>query len=131
MADYTVTPGDGLADATASAIGDVNSFLDEELRSAIADAGEASASYLNANAPRDTGAFARSWKHREHEDLGHYTSEVYSPRRSLTHLLTDGHEIYNQHGGPYGHVGPAKPVGFADEARRRGIEALERGLGVS
>lgn len=111
---------------------EVNADLDAELGDAIRSGGDASRSYLRANSPKDSGDYARSWA-CDHEDReGHHEAIVHAraPFYRVTHLLTDGHESRNQYGGPYRHVGPAKPEGYMDAAVEQGRKVIEQKLGA-
>lgn len=130
MADYSVTLDEGISDATVAALADMNALLDEDLRDAVEEGGKAASAYASANAPKRTGRYRRGFHEETSGSLGHYESTVRNKLSPLTHLLTDGHESYNQHGGPYGHVGPASPEGFMDRAFDAGLDAIERRLGI-
>lgn len=132
MSDYVVSAADGdLGDVTMSIVGEVNAELSDNLRDAAHEGGAAARTYLRGNAPRRTGRFRRSWKSKNRDDeAGSYSSTVYSTMYGLTHLLTDGHDIYTSRGGPYGRVSPAHPVGFMQAACEAGREAMERKAGL-
>lgn len=132
MAGIRVRASDegALTAAVSLSLNEINAELDAELSSGIDEAGATSLTYLRGNSPKDTGAYRKAWKrHTDHAD-GHHTTTIHNEIGQLTHLLVDGHDSYNQYGGPYGRVGPAKPEGFVESAYDRGMAALRRRTGV-
>lgn len=123
--------GDGLYEAVAQFVGDVLAEVDEDVREGVRAAGAAALDHLRGNSPKDTGEYARSWGQTvEETGYGHVSVEVGNTRGQLTHLLTDGHDIYTSRGGPYGRVGPADPQGYLEEAFERGKRALGDRTGI-
>ena len=131
MADYVLDASDDdLTEVSVTIVEEFNSMFERELADGLAEAGKVATERLHTTAPRDTGAYARSFRHREIDDgAGHMESLVTTRRHPLTHLLTGGHDIYTSRGGPYGHVGPAHPEGFLEDAAKAGLDALERRIG--
>ena len=129
--DYRVDASDGgIADATISALEDLNDELAKELGAAVKKGGSAARTYLRGNSPKATGEYAKGWATRSSESDGHYESVVYNASKpSLTHLLTGGYEkvLWGHRTG--GRVGPAQPEGFVEAAYERGMSVIERELG--
>ena len=107
--------------------------LNEQAKQAAHGAGKAARSWLRANAPKRTGDYRKDVRFRTqaNEVDGYFGSVVYYDKMwPLTHLLEDGHEAYNQYGGPFGNVDPAKPEGHIAKAAEIGKAELERIMGV-
>jgi hypothetical protein len=116
---------------TGSAIDDFNAAEDARLKTAVASGAAAARTSLRGDSPKDTGEYSRSWAVDSSDEDGEHVAVVYNRGRGpLTHLLVDGHESYNQYGGPYGRVGPAQPEGYMERAYERGLKVIERKLGV-
>lgn len=129
--NVTVDTFEGAYEASMAFLKGHLAQVDEEMRQGIRDAGDASLAYLHGNSPRDTGDYAASWDETvEDEGYGHIEVTVGNRIGQLTHLLTDGHDIYTSRGGPFGHVGPADPQGYVDEAFEQGRKALEAATGI-
>lgn len=123
--------GDGLREVTIQLLQEDIAETDERMHGGMRAAGDATVGYLRGNSPRDTGEYAGSWGQNVDEtEYGHVSVEVGNTIGQLTHLLTDGHDIYTSRGGPYGHVGPADPQGYIDEAFERGKQAIRDHTGI-
>lgn len=88
---------------------------------------------LRANAPRNSGAYAGSFKQKTTESSSSRTTiEIYSTKPGLPHLLEYGHAIKNQYG-VYGttaahpHWAPAEAE--ANEALEEEIRKAVEGAG--
>lgn len=123
--------GISFAEATIGALEEFNAEKDAEVQEAFHAGGRATRSHLRGNSPKETGAYSRSWSMESQDREGHHKVVVRNRRHyQLTHLLEDGHDVKNQYGGPFGHVGPAKPEHHIDEAAKKGAEVIRSKLGV-
>ena len=125
MAD-TVTV-DALADAVMEGLLEYADLAAEDMKRAVRSAGNAAKKEISANAPKKTGAYAKSWavkKTRETSDSLSVT--VYSRNRYwLAHLLEFGHA--KRGGGRVAgraHIAPAE-ANAAEKLEREIIRALE------
>jgi len=87
----------------------------EDLKAAVQDAGNAVKKQISATAPRDTGAYAKSWAVKKtKETADSLTVVVHSRNRyQLAHLLEFGHAKRN--GGRVAarpHIAPAEQAGI-------------------
>ena len=131
--DYVVQAGSnsGLAEVSLGVLAEFNEILDDELGAAIHEVGKSTRTDLRSNSPKQTGAYSRSWACDYSDKEGHHEAVVANRKHwQITHLLEDGHDIKNQYGGPYGHVGPADPEHHLQQAQERGIRKLEQLLGI-
>lgn len=129
---YTVSAGNGDFVALYSQIfGEINDELDAELKAAVRSGAQTARTFLRGNSPKQSGDYARDWACDYSDRDGHHEAVVKNRHHyQLTHLLEDGHKSKNQYGGPYGHVGPAKPKHHIEQASKRGEEAINKKLGV-
>lgn len=135
MDSYTVNAG---SNGNFSAINmgileEFNAELDAELKEAIHAGGKAARTYARSNAPRSHGSgggkYRRSISLRvDDTENGRHSAVVYSPRLwMMIHLLDQGHDSYNQYGGPYRFV---KGDQHFTRANEEGKRVIERMLGV-
>ena len=114
----TVQIGD-LADAVMETLEEYADLAAEDVKQAVRDAGETVKKEIRANAPRDTGAYAKSWAVRKtKETSSSLILTVHSRNRyQIAHLLEHGHA--KRGGGrvpAYPHIAPAE---------QKGVEQLE------
>ena len=109
----------GLADAIMDTLEEYADLAAEDVKQSVKDAGETVRKEIRANAPKDTGNYAKSWAVRKtKETSSSLTLTVHSKNRyQLAHLLEFGHA---KRGG--GRVS-AQPHIAAAEAK--GMEQLE------
>ncbi len=134
MADnYVIDAGKGdFVIAHQKIFGEISVELNAELQDAVHEGGKAARSNLRRNSPKSEGGgeYARSWGCDFTDHYGHHEAAVVNRKHwPLTHLLTDGHDSYNQHGGPYGHVPPADET-YVSDACDAGLRVIEQKLGV-
>ncbi len=108
----------------------------ENVREATTEAGKTTArdvaKQLRATSPRQehgehAGRYAKGWTYK----AGEMEAIVYNRTDwQLTHLLADGHDVYNQYGGPYegrasgdSHIADAEEFGITEYPLR-----ISRGL---
>lgn len=118
---------DALADAVMEGLLEYADLAAEDMKRAVRSAGNATKKEISANAPKKTGAYAKSWavkKTRETSDSLSVT--VYSRNRYwLAHLLEFGHA--KRGGGRVAgraHIAPAE-ANAAEKLEREIIRALE------
>lgn len=118
---------DALADAVMEGLLEYADLAAEDMKRAVRSAGNAAKREISANAPKKTGAYAKSWavkKTRETSDSLSVT--VYSRNRYwLAHLLEFGHA--KRGGGRVAgraHIAPAE-ANAAEKLEREIIRALE------
>ena len=118
---------DALADAVMEGLLEYADLAAEDMKRAVRSAGNAAKKEISANAPKKTGAYAKSWavkKTRETSDSLSVT--VYSRNRHwLAHLLEFGHA--KRGGGRVAgraHIAPAE-ANAAEKLEREIIRALE------
>lgn len=107
----------------------------EDMFTAMKIAGKEGAAYLKNTSPvndkgKRKGRYARGWRFSFEGGAGR-TGEIYIYNHTdwqLTHLLEDGHQIYNRFGGSYGTTRANKHISVA-EGYVDGI--LQRSLRVS
>ena len=109
-----------LADAVMETLEEYADLAAEDVKQAVRDAGETVRKEIRANAPKDTGDYAKSWAVKKtKETSSSLTLTVHSKNRyQLAHLLEYGHA---KRGG--GRVAARPHIAAAEEA---GIEQLER-----
>ena len=118
---------DALADAVMEGLLEYADLAAEDMKRAVRSVGNAAKKEISANAPKKTGAYAKSWavkKTRETSDSLSVT--VYSRNRYwLAHLLEFGHA--KRGGGRVAgraHIAPAE-ANAAEKLEREIIRALE------
>ena len=117
---------DALADTVMECLNDYADVSAEGIKKAVRKAGNTVKKEIGANAPKDTGAYAKSWAVKNTKENSHLLEvTVYSKNRyQLAHLLEHGHAKRN--GGRAAgksHIAPAGETGI------RQLEAeIERSL---
>lgn len=117
---------DGLAEAVMKELNDYAKATTEDVKKAVKKAGDSVKKDIQANAPKDTGAYAKSWSVKNMKETSHSLEvTVYSRNRyQLAHLLEFGHA---KRGG--GRVPGRVHIAPAEEAGIRQLEAeIERCL---
>ena len=117
---------DGLAEAVMKELNDYAKAATEDVKKAVKKAGDSVKKDIQANAPKDTGAYAKSWSVKNMKETSHSLEvTVYSRNRyQLAHLLEFGHA---KRGG--GRVPGRAHIAPAEEAGIRQLEAeIERCL---
>lgn len=111
-----------LADEVTEALQEYGATVTEEMKDAIFASGETVKSSIQSHAPKDTGAYAKSWAIKVTGATPHGLSiTVYSRNRyQLTHLLEFGHA---KRGG-----GRVKAQPHIADAERDGQQELEKQL---
>ena len=115
-----------LADAVMETLEDYADLAAEDVKQVVRDAGETVRKEIRANAPKDTGDYAKSWVVKKtKETSSSLTLTVHSKNRyQLAHLLEYGHAKRN--GGRVegkAHIAPAEEKGI-----RQLEEEIERSL---
>lgn len=105
---------DDMADAINELLEEYSDMATDEMKSAVQKSAKFVKEEISANAPRQTGAYAKSWTSKKTEENStsvQYT--VYSKNKyQLAHLLENGHALRN--GGrtkAYLHIAPAEEAG--------------------
>ena len=117
---------DGLAEAVMKELNDYAKAATEDVKKAVKKAGDSVKKDIQANAPKDTGTYAKSWSVKNMKETSHSLEvTVYSRNRyQLAHLLEFGHA---KRGG--GRVPGRAHIAPAEEAGIRQLEAeIERCL---
>ena len=117
---------DELADAVNEQLEEYSKLSAEVVKSAVTKAGNSVKKGISANAPRQTGKYAKSWRTKKTKETStELEVTVYSPTRyMLAHLLEHGHAKRN--GGrvrAIPHIAPAEEAAEAELLRD-----IERGL---
>lgn len=117
---------DELAEAVMDGLREYADLATSDMKAAVKRAGKAVKSDIQANAPRDTGDYAKSWTVKATQETPRsLVLTVYSRNRyRLTHLLEHGHAKRN--GGRVqgeAHIAPAEEKGS-----RQLLEVIERCL---
>lgn len=109
----------GLADAVMKELNDYAELVTDDMKKAVKSAGNSVKKDIQANAPRDSGAYAKSWSVKNMKENSHSLQlTVYSRNRyQLAHLLEFGHA---KRGG--GRVSGRAHIAPAEEA---GVKQLE------
>ena len=115
-----------LADAVMETLEEYADLAAEDVKQAVRDAGETVRKEIRANAPKDTGEYAKSWAVKKtKETSSSLTLTVHSKNRyQLAHLLEYGHA--KRDGGRVegkAHIAPAEEKGI-----RQLEEEIERRL---
>ena len=111
---------DGLADAVMESLREYAALATDDMKKAVREAGKTVKKEISATAPRDTGAYAKSWVIKSVKETSDSLEVVVHSRKRyrLTHLLEHGHA--KRGGGRVAgrpHIAPAE---------QKGIEQLER-----
>lgn len=106
---------DALADAVMECLNDYADVSAEGMKKAVRKAGNTVKKEIGTNAPKDTGAYAKSWAVKNTKENSHSLEViVYSKNRyQLAHLLEHGHAKRN--GGRVAgksHIAPAEETGI-------------------
>ena len=110
-----------LADAVMETLEEYADLAAEDVKQAVRDAGETVRKEIRANAPKDTGDYAKSWAVRKTKET---SSSLTLTVHSKNHLLEYGHAKRN--GGRVegkAHIAPAEEKGI-----RQLEEEIERSL---
>lgn len=111
---------DGLVDAVMEGLREYTALATDDMKKAVREAGKTVKQEISATAPRDTGAYAKSWAIKSVKETSDSLEVVVHSRKCyrLTHLLEHGHA--KRGGGRIAgrpHIAPAE---------QKGIEQLER-----
>ena len=104
-----------LADAVMEEMNNYRDVIDQDMRTAVREAGKTVQADIKASAPKQTGGYSRSWSVKNTKQNSHALEvTVYSRNRyQLTHLLEFGHAKRN--GGrtrAQVHIAPAEEKGI-------------------
>jgi len=113
-----------LANAVMKELDDYAKLVTEDMKKAVKKAGTSVKKEIQANAPKDSGAYAKSWSVKNMKENSHALElTVYSRNRyQLAHLLEFGHA---KRGG--GRVSGRAHIAPAEEAGVKQLEAeIER-----
>ena len=126
MADQVVDIGH-LADAVMDGLREYADLTDEGMKAAVTKTGKTVRKEIMAGAPRNTGAYAKSWRTKKTRESSHVLEvTVYSPKRyMLAHLVEKGHA--KRGGGRVAgkpHIAPAEQHGI-DQLTQEIEEALK------
>ena len=111
---------DGLADAIMEGLTEYADLATEDMKKAVRKAGNTARKEIEAGAPRDTGAYAKSWSVKTTKESANALEvTVHSRNRyQLAHLLEHGHA---KRGG--GRVSARPHIAPAEETA---VEQLEK-----
>lgn len=111
---------DALADTVMKALNDYADVSAEGMKKAVKNAGNTVKKQINATAPKDTGAYSKSWSVKNVKETSKSLELiVYSRNRyQLAHLLEHGHAKRNG-----GRVAAKPHIANAEEME---LEQLER-----
>ena len=117
---------DELADAVNEQLEEYSKLSTEVVKTAVTKAGNSVKKDIGANAPRQTGKYAKSWRTKKTKETStELVVTVYSPPRyMLAHLLEHGHAKRN--GGRVRAIPHIAPAEEAAEAVL--LRDIERGL---
>lgn len=104
-----------LANAVMKELDDYAKLVTEDMKKAVKKAGTSVKKEIQANAPKDSGAYAKSWSVKNMKENSHALElTVYSRNRyQLAHLLEFGHA--RRGGGRVpgrAHIAPAEEAGI-------------------
>ena len=104
-----------LANAVMKELDDYAKLVTEDMKKAVKKAGTSVKKEIQANAPKDSGAYAKSWSVKNMKENSHALElTVYSRNRyQLAHLLEFGHA--KRGGGRVpgrAHIAPAEEAGI-------------------
>ena len=117
---------DALADTVMECLNDYADVSTDDVKKAVRKAGNTVKKEIGANAPKDTGAYAKSWSVKNTKETSKSLEvTVYSRNRyQLAHLLEFGHA---KRGG--GRVAGKSHIAPAEESGIRQLESeIERSL---
>ena len=121
-----IVPADSLADAVMEGLEEYAALTGADMIQAVRKAGQLVRSEIQANAPRDSGKYAKSWTVKVTKESPHSLElTIHSrDRYRLTHLLEHGHAKRNGGRVPgKAHIAPAEEKGVAEL-----LAEIERGL---
>ena len=106
---------DALADTVMECLNDYADVSTEGMKKAVRKAGNTVKKEISANAPKDTGAYVKSWAVKNTKENAHSLEVTVYPknRYQLAHLLEHGHAKRN--GGRVvgkSHIAPAEQTGI-------------------
>ena len=110
-----------LADAVMETLEEYADLAAEDVKQAVRDAGETVREEIRANAPKDTGDYAKSWAVKKtKETSSSLTLTVHSKNRyQLAHLLEYGHAKRNGGGWRAKPTSPRRRKKGSDSWRKR------------
>ena len=113
---------DDLAEEVMKGLTEYSKLATSDMKKAVKKAGNEVRSEIQANAPKDTGAYAKSWAVKKMKESSEKLEVVVHSknRYQLTHLLEYGHAL---RGG-----GRAKAQPHIAPAEENGINALEKAI---
>lgn len=113
---------DKLASAIAKTLTDYADLAAEDVKQAVKDSADTVKSEISANAPKDSGKYAKSWAVKKQRETSVSLSVVVhsKDRYQLAHLLEHGHA---KRGG--GRVAARPHIAPAEQ---KGIEKLEESI---
>ena len=102
---------DMLSKALAQELSKISKGVQSELKDIIDSAAEEGERELKASSPKKTGAYAKGWTHRVHENPTVYNVILFNRAKPfLTHLLEKGHAKRGGKGRvkAYVHIAPVR-----------------------
>ena len=113
---------DDLAEEVMKGLTEYSKLATSDMKKAVKKAGNEVRREIQANAPKDTGAYAKSWAVKKMKESSEKLEVVVHSknRYQLTHLLEYGHAL---RGG-----GRAKAQPHIAPAEEHGIEGLEKAI---
>ena len=113
---------DDLAEEVMKGLTEYSKLATSDMKKAVKKAGNEVRSEIQANAPKDTGAYAKSWAVKKMKESSEKLEVVVHSknRYQLAHLLEYGHAL---RGG-----GRAKAQPHIAPAEEHGIEGLEKAI---
>ena len=111
---------EGLADAVMEGLKEYADLVSDDMKKAVKNAGKTVRQEISANAPKNTGAYSKSWAVKNTRETAESIEvTVHSRNRyQLAHLLENGHA---KRGG--GRVSARPHIASAEQ---KGIEQLEK-----
>lgn len=112
---------EGLTDAVMAELNAYSNEVVKGVDSAVAKVGKICAAECKANAPKNTGKYARGFKCKiEKPRVGHTVATVYNSRKpALTHLLERGHAT----AGGTGRVAGKPHISIAEQHAQESLPA--------
>lgn len=107
MAQAEIRVGiEGFQRAVQGVLDEFKKTTEHDLEHAVYETAKEVRKRTRAASPVKSGGYKKSWQHRAvNKRIGSYERIVFNGSHGrLTHLLQKGHQIRNQHGGPYGRV---------------------------